>query len=165
MGIIARLLQTAIDDYVTATVERVVNANIDALLFSPSGDDSPPLPDDRILLIKVDGQGEYSACGVLNKSQGAKPGERIMFSRDTSGKLAAAVKLLNDGSVDISGKTVKINNGGKKAARKDDKVQVVIPAGTVVIAVAGQATGTMNPADITLTGTIKAGSSTVEIGD
>jgi hypothetical protein len=59
-------------------------------------------------------------------------------------------------------------NATLDAARKTDAVQVVIPAGTVVVSVSGgggsPAVGTMNPTDITLEGQITEGSNLVAIG-
>ena len=49
-------------------------------------------------------------------SQGAKPGERILYSRNEDGEVQAALKLLNDGKIEmvspadfeIKGKKIKI---------------------------------------------------------
>lgn len=101
MGRIGRLIQTAIDKYIVQTVEAYFGANVTAETFAPSGDDSPPLPDDRIVLVQTDGTGNFVAVGVLSVSQGAKPGERIMYSRDENGEVQAAIKLLNDGKIEM----------------------------------------------------------------
>jgi hypothetical protein len=76
--------------------------NQNALLYTPAGDDSIPLEDERLILIKVDGNGKYIACGVLTPSQGAKPGEKYLFGRDPDGKITSLIKMLNDGTVDLS---------------------------------------------------------------
>lgn len=101
MGRIGRLIQTAIDKYIVQTVETYFGANVTAETFAPSGDDSPPLPDDRIVLVQTDGTGNFVAVGVLSVTQGAKPGERILYSRDSDGAVQAAIKLLNDGKVEM----------------------------------------------------------------
>ena len=101
MGRIGRLIQAAIGEFIMQTVEAYKGANLTAETFAPSGDDSPPLPDDRIVLVQVDGTGSFVAAGVLSRSQGAKPGERILYSRDENGEVRAALRLLGDGTVEI----------------------------------------------------------------
>ena len=101
MGRIAKMLQTKIGEFIVQTVEAYFGANVTAETFAPSGDDSPPLADDRVVLVPVDGTGNFVSVGVLSKSQGAKPGERIIFSRDSKGNVKAAVKLLNDGKIEM----------------------------------------------------------------
>lgn len=101
MGRIARLIKTEIEKFIVQTVEIYFGANVTAETFAPSGDDSPPLPDDRILLVKADGTGNFVAAGVLSVSQGAKPGEKILYSRDKDGNVKAALKLLNDGKIEM----------------------------------------------------------------
>lgn len=101
MGRIGRLIQTAIDKYIVQTVEAYFGANVTAETFAPSGDDSPPLPDDRIVLVQTDGTGNFVAVGVLSVSQGAKPGERILYSRSDKGEVQAAIRLLNDGKIEV----------------------------------------------------------------
>lgn len=168
MGRIGRLLKTEIDRYIVQTVESFMKLNHLAYQYGPSGEDAPPLKDDRIVLIKEDGTGKYVAAGVLSVSQGAKPGEKIMYSRDADGGVQAVIKLLNDGAISIDGSSVKIAGGGKAAARVDDQVEIEIPAQSFVVTVSGgsgaQAVGVKNATPVKCTGTIKAGSSTVEIG-
>lgn len=116
MGRIARLIKTEIEKFIVQTVECYFGANVTAETFAPSGDDSPPLPDDRVVLVQTDGTGNFVAVGVLSVSQGAKPGERILYSRDENGEVKAAIRLLNDGSVQVqtfgdAGVTVKDKAG------------------------------------------------------
>lgn len=101
MGRVGRLIQAAIGEFIVQTVEAYKGANLTAETFAPGGDDSPPLPDDRIVLVSVDGTGGFAAVGVLSRSQGAKPGERILYSRDEDGNVRASVRLLADGTVEI----------------------------------------------------------------
>ncbi len=168
MGRIGRLLKTEINRYIVQTVESYMKLNHTAYQYGPSGDDAPPLKDDRIVLIKEDGTGKYVAAGVLSVSQGAKPGEKIMYSRDADGVVQAVIKLLNDGSITIDGSSVKMAGGGKAAARVDDQVEIEIPAQSFVVTVSGgsgaPAVGVKNATAVKCTGTIKTGSQTVEIG-
>lgn len=101
MGRIARMIKTEIENFIVQTVEMYFGANVTAETFAPSGDDSPPLPDDRIVLVQTDGTNNFVAAGVLSVSQGAKPGEKILYSRNDDGKVMAAIKLLNDGSIQV----------------------------------------------------------------
>lgn len=189
MGRIGRHLSSEIKDYIDQTVETRMNFNQLAETYAPSGDDSPPVADDRVVLVQVDGTGRFVAVGTLVLSQGAKPGEKYLFSRDRDGNVQAILKLLNDGKVRLeapggvsldtekgvevhakeamelsSDKKIKLAGGGADAARKGDTVEVEIPSGSVIVAVTGNASGTPNPAPIKCTGTIRAGSSNVEIG-
>lgn len=105
MGIIARVIQHAFDKFITLTGETRKDFNFNTLLYTPAGDDSIPLKDERLLLVKVDGTGKYVTVGVLTPSQGAKPGEKIFFSRDnkelSEASIVAKISMLNDGSVTI----------------------------------------------------------------
>ncbi len=66
--------------------------------------------------------------------------------------------------IEIDATTLKLNGGGAGAARNGDSCKTFIPAGTVVIAVSGSATGVLNPAPIECDGNITQGSSSVEVG-
>jgi hypothetical protein len=101
VGRIARLIKTEIENFIVQTVESHFGANVTAETFAPSGDDSPPLPEDRVVLVSVDGTGNFVSVGVLSVSQGAKPGERILYSRNSDGEAMAALKLLNDGKIEM----------------------------------------------------------------
>lgn len=184
MGRIGRLIKTEIDKYIMQTVESFVRLNQLCYQYGPSGEDAPPLPEDRIVLIKEDGTGKYCAAGVLTISQGAKPGEKIMYSRSKDGDVQAVIKMLNSGAIDIQspdtfsvesqkemtlkGSKVVVNEGGAAAARKEDTVEVEIPANSVVVSVTGgsgaPAVGVKNVTAMKLTGKITSGSDTVEIG-
>ena len=100
MGRIARLISTKIEKFIVQTVESYFGANVTAETYAPSGDDSPPLENDRIVLVKVDGTGNFVAVGVLSVSQGAKPGDRILYSRNEDGEVQAVLKLLGDGTIE-----------------------------------------------------------------
>lgn len=101
MGRIGKNLKSKIDKYIEQTIETRLNFNQSALTFSASGDDSPPLANDRIILVSVDGNGKFAAVGVLTVSQGAKPGEKILYSRNEDGEVQAVLSLLNDGKVKL----------------------------------------------------------------
>ena len=96
MGIIGKVLKAVNDTFTALTVETRKGFSEEPLLFSASGDDSVPCKDDRVLLVPAGGTGEQVVAGVLNKSQGAKRGERILFARDKNGKLVEKIKMINN---------------------------------------------------------------------
>lgn len=116
MGRIAKWISSKIETYIKGTIESRINERIQSLLYASSGDDSPPLSEDRILIIKIDGTGKYIASGVLCESQGAEPGEKKLYSRDNNGNIQAIIYLKGDG-------TIEINGNSKNAARVDDSTQ------------------------------------------
>ena len=101
MGIIGKVLKVVSDTFTVLTVETRKGFSEEPLLFSVSGDDSVPCKDDRVLLVPAGGTGEQVVAGVLNKSQGAKSGERILFACDENGKIVAKIKMLNSGNIEI----------------------------------------------------------------
>jgi len=101
VGIIGKVLKAVSDTFTALTVETRKGFSEEPLLYSASGDDSVPCKDDRVLLVPAGGTGEQVVAGVLNKSQGAKSGERILFARDENGKIVAKIKMLNSGNIEI----------------------------------------------------------------
>lgn len=100
MGRIGKLIKTEIEKFIIATVETRFKFNQTADFYAASGDDAPPLEKDRVALISIDGTGNFAAVGVLMVSQGAKPGERILYSRNSDGDVKALIKLLEDGTIE-----------------------------------------------------------------
>jgi uncharacterized Zn-binding protein involved in type VI secretion len=160
-----KVIGHAIDKFIGIILETRKNYNQTVFLFSASGDDSPPCKNDKVIIIKIDGTGNFIGAGVLVKSQGAKPGEKIFYGRDAGGGVVSKLSMLNDGSVILDGEKTVLNGGGKKSARKGDRVKVTIPAGTFITSVTGQATGTLNGAPVEVEGEITEGSESVEVGD
>lgn len=102
MGIIGRFLKIVKEDkFNVVTAETRKGFDEEALLYANAGDDSVPCDNDRLILIKAGNTGERAAVGSLNESQGAKPGEKILFSRDKDGKVVATIKMLNSGNIEI----------------------------------------------------------------
>lgn len=101
MGRIGKLIQSKIETYIDHVIETRLNYNQTCRMFGPAGDDSPPLKDERIVIVQVDGTGRFVAVGALSISQGAKPGEKILYSRDENGELKAVLSLLQDGKVKL----------------------------------------------------------------
>ena len=97
----AKVLKHTIGKFVQMTTEVWKDFNQEARLYDSSGEDSPPCKDDQLILVKIDGTGKYIAVGVLTVSQGAKPGEKIIYARDADAKIVSKISMLNDGSVTV----------------------------------------------------------------
>jgi hypothetical protein len=159
---IGRWLSSKIDTYISGIIESRVNEKIQAMLYGSSGDDSPPLEEDRVLMIQIDGSGKYSIAGVLSKSQGANPGEKILYSRNSSGVKQATIYLKGD-------KSIIINAGTKNAARKDDTVSSSIADDSIfwtwlsAAAIVLTGLGVVAPTPTSLASKITGGSSEVKL--
>ena len=97
--VIGRKIGQEIKKFVNIVFEARKGDNRNALLYNSAGEDSVPLDDERLILVKTDGTGKYVAVGVLTQSQGAKPGEKIFFGRDAQGEITSKLSMLNDGTV------------------------------------------------------------------
>ena len=102
--------------------------------------------------------GQMVLEGIETVSLTTKKGTKIAI--DADGNVIIEAK----GDVTISGGEVTINDGSKGAARQDDMVEVTIPSGSFIVAVAGSATGTPNPAPVKVQGKITSSSGSVKIG-
>jgi hypothetical protein len=98
-GRIGEVVNHEIDGAVELTVETRKGYNQNGVLFGSSGEDSPPVKGDKIVMLKIDGTGKYAVIGVFNETRGAKPGEKIFFARDEGGEIKSALSMLGDGSV------------------------------------------------------------------
>lgn len=148
MGAIARVLQTqnGDDNEIIQTVEAHYNDSKYCEQFAPSGDDSPPLPEDRVFISEVEGTGNAISAGVMSKSQGAKPGEKILYARDGNGEVKAKIHLKNDGSILVEGE-------------KDAELQI---KGNISITVDGNCD--LNASQVTITANTKITGGNCEIG-
>jgi hypothetical protein len=149
VGRIGRVLRHEIEKFIQLVTETRKGFNQSALVYNSSGDDSPPVKDDRVILITIDGTGNYISAGTLTKSQGAKPGEKFLFSRDAEGVLQTIIKMLNDGSIngnikkdlilEIKGKYENTVTGDLKL---ESKAKATLKGNNVEInAVSGKITG------------------------
>lgn len=177
-GLIGKVQKTEEND--NSTVAQAVEVHYkeikSCVQFGGLGESSVPVKGDKVIVIPVEGTGNCVVLGTLTVTNGAKEGEKILYSRDENGKTVATIWLHNDGSmaikadknVTVDGEKIVIQGGGKKAARVDDDVEVEIPAGSVIVSVSGgsgaPAVGVANATPIKCTGKIKSGSEKVEIG-
>lgn len=127
MGRIGKHLKAEIDKYIEQVIETRLNYKQTALTFAPSGDDSPPIKDDRIILVSIDGNGKFAAVGVLTASQGAKPGEKILYSRNEDGEVQAILSLLNDGKVKLE-TPEEVSVASEKSIKVESKENVEVKA-------------------------------------
>lgn len=108
-GRIGKVLDHNIKNIIEIITETRKGFNQKAVLYNSSGEDSPPIKNDKIILVKVDGTGKYIVIGTLTLSQGAKPGEKIFFARSESGEIKSKLSMLGDGSIELSGKVKTID--------------------------------------------------------
>ena len=103
MGVLATIVNSETGDFneIVQTGEPHYGENKYCDQFSPSGEDAPPLKDDLVVLVDIEGTGNMASVGVLTKSQGAKPGEKIIYGRDANGNVTSKIYLHNDGSISI----------------------------------------------------------------
>jgi hypothetical protein len=104
-GRLGRVIDHAINKFVELIIETRKGYNQYTFMYTPSGDNSVPLKEDRMIIIKIDGTGRFIAAGVLVESQGAKPGEKIFFARDAKGNIVSKLTMLNDGLVSLDTNT------------------------------------------------------------
>ena len=127
MGIVARLIKHTFDKFITLTGETRKDFNFNTLLYTPAGDDSIPLKDERLVLVKADGTGKYVTVGVLTPSQGAKPGEKILFARNEDSKIVSKLSFLNNGTVKLEAeKDLLCEIKGDKSETIDGKLSITV---------------------------------------
>ena len=110
MGIMARVRQILTTTKKDVSV-REVNAELAldqtvlAELAAASGDDAPPLPDDRVVLVRRSESGAWVAVGVIDPTYTpqAAPGERRLYGRDSDGVEAAFIWLKGSGVLELNG--------------------------------------------------------------
>ena len=98
---IARKVGDEIKKHIQIIFETWKDDNRNALLYNSAGEDSVPLDEERLVVVKVDGTGKYAVVAVLTQSQGAKPGEKIFFARNPDAAIVSKISMLNDGSITI----------------------------------------------------------------
>jgi hypothetical protein len=159
MGVITRILSFVRKVQGGANVADVKmdlgqNATITGEHYSSPGDDSAPLPGDYAAAITHTVVGSHVPVGYLDPINAgiAQPGEKRIYSRDSSGVVQTSIYLRGDGTwnVDNAGYTVKAtddgaiqiqnanvtmeitNTGGFKASNVTGFLEL-LPSGTVSI--------------------------------
>ena len=100
-GRIGKVISHEIKKAVELIAETRKGYNQKGVLYNSSGEDSPPVKDDKLVLLKIDGTGKYVAVGIFNESQGAKPGEKIFYARTEKGEIKSKLSMLGDGVVKL----------------------------------------------------------------
>ena len=79
--------------------------NVNAEVYSPSGDDSPPLPDDMGFFTQDESTGGVVNVGAIDQVNApeAEPGEKRFYARDSAGNIVAVVWLKADGTIELNG--------------------------------------------------------------
>ncbi|GAG06440.1 unnamed protein product, partial [marine sediment metagenome] len=131
-----------IEDFIINTIEKRLNYNITANTYGPAGDDSPGLSDDRVFLASIDqSQGKMVVLGHLSVTQGAEPGEKIIYSRDDDGNTVAKIYFQKDGKLTIETDD-EINVLGSKKIIIDGTEDVEIKSDAKVVLQNGTSTST-----------------------
>jgi hypothetical protein len=118
MARLGKVIDRVIDKFIGIILETRKGYNQTVFLYNASGDDSVPCKNDKVVIIKIDGTGNFIGAGVLIESQGAKPGEKIFFGRDADGKVVSTLSMLNDGSVNLKNDgDVTTETGGNHAEK------------------------------------------------
>jgi hypothetical protein len=110
----AKVLKHTIEKFVQITTEVWKGFNQEARLYNSPGEDAVPCKGDQLILVKTDGTGKYAAVGVLTVSQGARPGEKIIYARDPDAQIVSKIAMFNDGSVNIDTNFGKAGNFNMK---------------------------------------------------
>jgi hypothetical protein len=117
-NLIGRKVGEEIKKFIQLILEARKDDNRTALLYNSAGEDSVPLNDERIILVKIDGAGKYAAVGVLTPSRGAKPGEKIFFARGPDAEIVSKISMLNDGSITVDTDTETTGDAAGNYTRK-----------------------------------------------
>jgi len=147
---IGKVMDHALEKFAASILETRKGYNQTVFIYTASGDDSVPCKGDKVIILKVDGTGNFVGAGVLNESQGALPGEKIFYGREADGKITSKLSMLNNGDV-------KLEADGDYAAniKKDANVKI---KGDITIDAEGDITKTgggkytIKAKEITLTG-------------
>ena len=132
-GRIGKVIKHEIEKAVEIIAETRKGYNQKGVLYNSSGEDSPPVKDDKIVILKVDGSGKGVIIGVFNETQGAKPGEKIFFARNEDGEIKSKLSMLGNGEVLwelddyfelLTEKTIKIEAKEKIGIKTDDAFDI-----------------------------------------
>ena len=151
MSRIARLLKNRMEKFIINTMETRLNFNSESKFYCVPGIHAVPLPDDRMLLVKIDGTGKFAVCGMLNHLQKGLDdpveGDLWLFSRDPGddGKYQTVVKLNHDG-------TLVINTPKAVTIENHDTVDITVDGD---VTVTGKQNVTVNGGNIKVNGPIE----------
>jgi hypothetical protein len=117
--------------------------------FSSPGDDANPMPQDYVMTVSFPELGNFIPVGYIDPKNAdmSKPGEKRIYSRDSSGTLVADIILKNDGGIEIksSGSSFFMESTGSMRGQNSNGFFELTPAGV------------FTASSISVTGTIDAG--------
>jgi hypothetical protein len=120
MARLGKVIDHTIDKFIGIILETRKGYNQTVFLYNASGDDSVPCKNDKVIILKIDGTGNFIGAGILVESQGAKPGEKIFFGRDADGKIVSKFSMLNNGDVKAGADNdILFSSKGKQEYRAD----------------------------------------------
>lgn len=123
---IGKVIDHAIEKFTETILETRKGYNQTVFLYSPSGDNSVPCKNDKVIILKVDGTGNFIGVNILTESQGANPGEKIFFGRDANGNITSKLSMLNNGDVKLENKGDVIQKVmGNKKVTVDGDISVI----------------------------------------
>lgn len=142
MGLIGRILSFVRAQRNGAQISDVKTdpgggANVTAEHFAPAGDDAHPLPDDYVYAGRSPQRGRYAALGYVDTANQSKagPGEKRIYSRDSSGIQKAETWLKDDGTV------VSENDQGSTTLAPDGSFEAENGNGSVTLGADGSILG------------------------
>lgn len=110
MGVMAQVRQVITNIKKGVSVREVIaelalNQTVLAELASAAGDDAPPLPLDRVVLVRRSESGAWVVVGSIDPKYipKATPGERRLYGRDTLGVEASFIWLKGSGVLELNG--------------------------------------------------------------
>lgn len=165
---IGKVIDHAIDKFLGTILETRKGYNQTVFLYNPSGDDSVPCKNDKVIILKVDGTGNFIGVGILTESKGAKPGEKIFFGRDADGKVTATLKMLNSGNVETEADgDISVTNKGNQSYKTEGDYSVASDGdqdykGGKNVSIEAKDKTLVKGADVEINGKVKATGGTFE---
>lgn len=79
-------------------------ASVTVPIFSPTGEDSSPLPTDRPLIIECGKTGTYACVGFVDPllTSNIGPGEKHFYARSSAGVVKGRILMRSDGTILIT---------------------------------------------------------------
>lgn len=101
--------------------------------FQSSGEDSQPLPGDFAITVETVRTGSSAVVGYIDqKNEGvSEPGEKRIYSRDSSGNVIATLYLKNNGEIEIKNDELSMHlfNSGDVLIQNENITLAMSPAG------------------------------------
>ena len=120
--------------------------NVQAEIYGPAGDDSPPLPGDMGFFPSNSQTGGRVCLGVIDQANApqAEPGERRLYARDADGNIVTTVWIKKDGTLELLGTA----DNAVRYLPLDTALQLLVTA--INAALGGKLDGAGTPGAITL---------------